>query len=79
MWVNRQDPSIFIEEKTPEVLVVDGQVPLKLTFSPEAPSLAPPLPTFVLNWDPEDFAQLPISALIEVVLLKTSSSAIRTQ
>ena len=51
VWVNRQDPSIVIEKKTSEVLLVDGQVPLKLPFSPEAPSSAPPLPPFVLSWD----------------------------
>ena len=38
--------------------------------SPETPSSAPLPPPFVLSWDPGDVAQLPCSALIEVVLQK---------
>jgi hypothetical protein len=48
-------------------------VPMQPLCSPEAPSSPPP--PFVLSWDPGDVAQLPCSALIEVVLQKRSDIA----
>jgi hypothetical protein len=76
VWVDRLDPSIVLgEKKKPEFFLVDGDVPMKPLFSPEAPSSAPPSPPFVLSWDPGDVSQLPCSALIEVVLQKRSDIA----
>jgi hypothetical protein len=60
-------------KKKPEFFLIDGEVPMQPLCSPEAPSSPPP--PFVLSWDPGDVAQLPCSALIEVVLQKRSDIA----
>ena len=59
----------------PEFFLIDCEVPMQPLCSPEAPSSAPLPPPFVLSWDPGDVAQLPCSALIEVVLQKRSDIA----
>ena len=75
VWVDRLDPSIVLAKKKPEFFLIDCEVPMQPLCSPEAPSSAPLPPPFVLSWDPGDVAQLPCSALIEVVLQKRSDIA----